>query len=504
MPPFLPLLASVCLASSVLGAPAFSIHSGSTRDWVKRHGEGNDSLRYHLEFIDSRTSTHVKSAQISYSRTVDDSSFLVLSPANFLDTAIDWRVRITSPETPSFSDTAVLRIHSGAAKCDSPNVSVDEFRFEKLAYWLEPSEVFPIDLTYNDPEQVRRLSYYGYGTSADPVYALTGSTELAALNDRMVHKVRIESSYGILSYSELWEGFWHTEPTIDIKDGIGITSWMAHGNLWTLASSDGTPIPQTRRGLDHPLKKGESWVYKDSSRKQFGTVGNAPTSLISLELLDTPTDSAGWTCLKVRETTAPDTGKRTDSTLEIRLDTLRQIVRVLKGSREYAGTPWSMPSTMEGKWAVGLLTFPMFSDTSNLHYREVSGEAHGEMPMTTSQDSFDMSIQHGIGSTGIFVNSTTNAFAIFNSFSIWKLVAYATENLILPASARAPRPVRDIAWLRARLARDPAMEVVRIRMDGVRTRAKGLKALELLDARGIGFVQVRDGQELATLRVVRP
>lgn len=500
MPPRFLALAAIGIVSSALAAPSVVFHRGSTRDWVKRYGAGTDSLRYHLEFIDSKTSFHAKSAQIGYSRIVNDSSILVMAPAEFVDTAIDWRVRITSPETPSLVDTAVLRIHSGAAKCDSPGVSVEGYRIEKLVYWIEPSEVFPIDLTYNDPEQVRRLSYYGYGTSTDPVYALTGSTELAALNDRLVHKVRIRYADGILSYQEYDGGFSHSEPTITNDDRIGITSWSAHGNLWTLTAWEGPPLPQSRRGLGHGLRKGESWVYRDTSTDKKPLV-----AWISLELLDNPTDSAGWTCLKVRESRSTDTGKPSDTTLEIRLDTLRQAVRVHSGSKEVTGTPWSIPSSMEANWALGLLTHPVHPDGASPRYWELSGKSQGgELSQTTILDSFEMLIQKDIGSTRIHKIRHNSSYPVFNEKFAWTLVSHSLDNSILPASPKIPRTVRDINWLRARLAQDPTLEVVRIQMDGVQTRARGARALELLDARGIGFVQVRDGQESVQLRVVRP
>lgn len=478
------------------------IHAGSTRDWVKHYGTESDSLRYRLEFLDSKTTLHQRSAQISFSRFANGDMVQVSSPATFFDTAIDWRVRITSPGNPSFLDSAVLRVHSGAAKCESPDAPVDQYRFEKIAYWRKPSADFPIDLFTNPPEQVQRISYYGI--SYDTLYAFTGSGELAAVNDRMKQKIRIEYLDGILRYIQLWEGFIHSVPAITVEYGVGISSWMAHGNLWTLDSSNGTPIPQARRGLGHVLKKGESWVYRDSSMVTFANPDSVHGSLISLELLETPTDSAGWLSLKVRETTAPDTGNPTDSILEIRLDTLQRMVRVLKGSKLSFGTPWSMPSTMEGRWALGLLTHPLFSDSANLRYWEVSGKTQGEIPSSTTRDTFEMRMHKDIGSTWILKKNTHSSYAIFNGFSTWTLVAHALDNTILPASAKTPHTVRNLAWLRARIAQDPALEVVRIRLDGVRAKARGAKALELLDARGIGFVQVRDGQDLVTLRVVRP
>lgn len=492
----LPILLVALVGLQLHAAPPLELHRGSTRDWVRRSGPNADSVRYRLQFLDS--TYHDTTFYTTYADS-DFASTTVVTRESWYD----WRVRITLPDSPSVEDTAVLRVLSTKRDPNPYNASDKGYDIRQLAFWAIPSDHFPIDVQSNPQEQVRALTYFGevrYYT----LLPYTGAWEMALNWNCTNCGISVGDMDGDLYYSQLWVGYWHSVPTVTTKDSVGITSWMSNGNIWTLTASDGTPLPKVRRGLNHTLRKGESWVYKDSSRKEFGTLDNAPPALISLELLDTPSDSAGWTCLSVRETTAPDTGKRTDSALEIRLDTLRQIVRVLKGSKEDVGTPWSVPSTMEGKWALGLLTHPLFPDSENTRYGEVSGERQGEMDYTTRQDSHEMHIQKDIGSTRIFESHTTNSFPVYNSRYTWTFVAHSLDNSILSTSSGMLRQARDLAWLWERLSGNPDIEVVRFGLDGSSLRGRGTEALKLLDMRGVGVVQVQDGQEIVRLRVLRP
>ena len=160
--------------------------------------------------------------------------------------------------------------------------------------------------------------------------------------------------------------------------------------------------------------------------------------------------------------------------------------------------------SMEVEWALGLMDHPIFPDSTKSRYA-IGGSSHeGEVPSSGTSRSFQMNLVDSIGTISIWSASRSWGVMYNEPFSSWTLIAHSFDNTILPASARLPGKARNLAWLRERIAHDPSLEIVRITPDGSRTRARGPDAAKLLEGRGFGIVQVRDGRELVQLRVVRP
>ena len=151
------------------------------------------------------------------------------------------------------------------------------------------------------------------------------------------------------------------------------------------------------------------------------------------------------------------------------------------------------------------MTHILHSEDTVSRYWKYSSETEGELQRSTWTDSFDMRLHADIGATSIVTMSSAHG-SVINGVSLrsWTLVAHSFDNTILPTLPRISGKARNLAWLRERIAHDPSLEIVRIAPDGSSTRARGSDAAKLIDARGFAIVQVRDGQELVQLRVVRP
>lgn len=489
MHPIRMLPAILALALPAFSASSLVLHKGSTRDWVKRFGASGDSVRYRLEFLDSTSRDSTREEAYSSEQT-----------RHKADTTIDWRVRITRSDSPSVADTAILRVlRSSWVKFSDSLPPEEERRIQGLAYWLKPSRHFPIDLQFHSDRE----------SSVQGIYAcLTTGVWEALLLERMT----IDASDGLhrvgdmICTKSLGGGFCHAVPTVASRDSLGIVVWQNNGAVWELRGVDGIARPPLRSSLGHALRKGECWVYRDSSESDYLNFGvrsmSKSRAFVSLELLSTPSDSAGWMRLLVRESVHPDSGASSDTTYAILLDTFQTIARI--GTVET--TPQNLSSGVPG-WALGLMKHPLFPDTSKSSYSKSFSRSEGEAVIISgSSYSYLMSLDNGIGATSITSKSSSSGVGSIrgSGYSSWTLVVHSLDNAPLANLAAPARPTRDLAWLRVRIAQDPTLEVARIRLDGTRSIARGATATRLLQERGMAIVQVRDGQELVTVRVANP
>lgn len=488
------VLAAFGLAFPVFAAAPLNLHRGSTREWVKYTGSRPDSVRVRLEFLDSTykdSSTPFTANVLPPGSTVYESK-----TATRKEVITEWKVRITIPDSASIKDSAVLRVSSVYIGLDVFGTGSD-VRLLNLAYWKTPSKHFPIDVQLNpaiEVNQYLRLNALNY-----PPTLPTGAWELGLLNnDPMRRDLRLDDD-GSLSTTSLGSGFSGSPPIVSRKDSIGITGWLRKGSYWKLSAADGKTFSRAPGGLVHRLKKGESWVYRDSS-KEVGTF--PPRSMVFLELLETPSDSVGWTRLTLRKTVHPDLGSPKDTTITIFLDTLHHLVRTGTES----GTPWSLPKSLEGRWGIGLMKHLLAPDSAVSLYKESFGSSQGEANRTASWNQYVLKIDKDIGATSI---RTDDWYSIAAGGSptfmySWTLVGHSLDNIILPSSTRSPARIRDLAWLKERIDRDATLEVARFGLDGSCLRGSGTEALRLLELRGVGVVRLRDGQEMVDLRVIHP
>lgn len=485
-----------------LSLPAFPatnlvLHKGSSRDWVKRFGASGDSVRYHLEFLDSTSRDSSSNEEVYNSASIRYKA----------DTTIDWRVRITRSDSPAVADTAILRVlRSRWVTITDSLLDVEERRIQGIAFWLKPSRHFPIDLQFHSsgessfPDMRIDLTTGVWEALLLAYPKTTTGTEWNRRNDllgRQGDKFCTTSLDG---------GSCYDVPTVASRDSLGIVAWQNNGAIWELRGVDGSARPPLRGSLGHALRKGECWVYRDSSESDYLNFNVRSTSrsraFVSLELLSTPSDSTGWMRLLVRQSVHPDSGASSDTTYAILLDTLRTIVRI----GTFETTPENLSSGVPG-WALGLMKHPLFPNASKSSYRKSFSHSEGEaVAISSSSYSYLMSLDYGIGATSISSQSSTSGVGSIrgSGFSCWTLVTHSLDNAPLANLAAPARPTRDIAWLRARIAQDPTLNVARVRMDGRRTVARGAAATRLLQERGMAIVQARDGRELVTLRVANP
>lgn len=487
-------LAVIGLSFPVFAAAPLELHRGSTREWVRYTGTQTDSVRYRLEFIDSTS----KDSSSPYSAMVllPDSSAYVSQTVTRKDAITDWKVRIVIPDSTSVTDSAILRVFSVYIGLDVFSTGSD-VKLLNLAYWKTPSKHFPIDVQFNPVVDVEQFLHLN--TVYKFPFLPTGAWDLALLNNAPTRRDLSLGDSGSVFTTALGSGFSGTPPMISRKDSIGITGWLRKGWYWKLTSVDGKPFSTSPGGLAHRLRKRESWVYRDSS-KEVNT--RPPCSLIALELLETPSDSSGWTRLKLRKSVRPDSGSPKDTNITILLDTLRHRMRTSNDS----GTPWSLPKSMEGRWSICLLKHLLFPDSTSTRYRERASSFQGEMPRVTNSIEYDLRLHKEIGATYI---RTDDWYSIAGGdpptfMYSWTLVAHSLDNIILPTSVMNQRQARDLTWLRERISQDPTLEVARFGLDGSCLRGSGTEASNLLELRGVGVVRFRDGQEMVELRVLHP
>lgn len=492
MRPFTPLVLVAILGTSLPAASSMILDPGSTRDWIKYTGPGIHSVRYHLEFLDS--TSWDTSYPVSYMFRENDSN--IIKTVDRRDSFIDWPVRITIPDSPSVVDTALFRYISIHIPLELYG-SKGDYRIHRLACWARTSPHFPIDLERNPQEEMEK-AYTLFGRWHP--HFVTGAWEVSVSRGAGSSSTTtgISGDSSLLGDADLWYAYAYSTPRTLSSEGIGITAWLSRDSYWRLQTADGLVLPSAQGYLGHRLQKGESWVYRDSSRTMFPR--DSSTAFVALELLDTPSDSSGWIRLNVRKSVRPDTGKHLDTTLAIRLDTLHHFVRC--GSD--LCSPWSLPGTQECNWGLGLMTHILHPEDSTSRYWKYSSNTEGEVQRSTWTDSFDMRLHTDIGATSILSKTTSKGVMNGTSLRSWTLVAHSLDNTILPTAARTPLRSRNLSWLRDRIAHDPSLEIVRIAPDGSSTRARGAEASKLLEARGVGFVQLRDGQKLVTLRIIRP
>jgi len=252
-----------------------------------------------------------------------------------------------------------------------------------------------------------------------------------------------------------------------------------------------------------------TWIFRDSLLRTGPTAKNPPAlGFVDLTVLDLAKEASGWIRLDLLTTHRSDTG--TDSSRTVSVGIQPQGLRVRVDSVDL--TSWSLGSPklpFVGIWALGLLPPPDHSPEPTTSYRYFHGWTDGESDPTfgkflcelsRSSEAGTNSIRHfeadGFGWGGRFIGDTT--------LHSWTLVAHAQDSSILSATPRSRAADRDLGWLRARLAVDPSLEVVRIGFDGSRSRARGIAGLALLERRGVGILQVRDEGRLVRLRVIRP
>ena len=498
------LLALIGIALPVFAATPLSLHRGSTREWVRRVGYSGDSVRYHLEFLDSTSRDSTSDSEGSY--TPSDSIGQVVGTYRAADTTIDWRVRITRSDSPSVADTAILRVVRSRWFMFSDSFPPQEKRrIQGLAFWLRPSRHFPIDLQLH--------SNLEWSVPGMRINLTTGVWEAVLLIDPTATSAnwsnssnRFNRSGNQLCSNGLGSGSCYDAPMATSRDSLGIVAWRANGTFWELRGVDGTARPPSRSSLGHALRKGESWVYRDSSESDYLNFGVRSVSksraFVALELLSTPSDSAGWIRLSVRESVHPDSGTSSDTTYAILLDTLQTIARI--GTLET--TPENLSSGVPS-WALGLMKHPQFPDSSKSSYRKSFSRFEGEaVVISSSSYSYLMSLDYEIGATSITSRSSSAGVGSLrgSGYSFWTLVTHSLDNKPLPTMVRLPAKARNLSWLRTRIAHDPSLEIIRIAPDGSSTRARGAEASKLLDARGVGIVRFRDGQHLVTLPNIRP
>lgn len=494
MPALIPLALVASLCSSLLAAAPLGLHVGSTRDWVRYTGSRPDSVRYHLEFLDStfkQTTSQYRASYIPAGGTVYVEEFYPRK-----DLVTDWKVLVTIPDSPSVRDTATLRVVGVDIDFDVFKTG-SNVRIGNLAYWYKPSAHCPIDVQMNPIAEVKRYSTL---VGSEPVDLLPNGTWELTLMNRSTARVGIRlSSDSTLSTISLGSGFSGSVPTVAGKEGIGLTSWLRDGSYWRLKAADGKPLPSEPGGLGHSLASGECWIYRDSTGNSLYPALTRK-AYVSLELLAPTSDSAGWTRLSLRRSVHPDTSTPKDTTLDIRIDTLHRIVRI--GNE--TGAPWLAPASMEAKWALGLMEHLILPDSAKSRYYSMTSRWEGEVPSSGTTNDWRMFLRDSIGATSISSNSRSWGVMSFQGFASWTLVAHSLDNTPLATSTAPARPVRDLAWLRTRIEQDPSLEVVRIGLDGARTSARGTAALSLLQERGVGIVQARDGEQLVRVRVARP
>lgn len=484
-------------------AQPLDLRVGSTRDWVKRTGPSGDSVRYHLEFLKDSTTRilTLDSAFLFQTQSTGGWKSAVVETGEWI---VDWKVRITSPDSPMVSDTAILRVHD--ASMNSEDLEFPARSLINSTYWLRPSPHFPIDLLQNSTEDEWNIQVFSEGIRNQKA-VVTGAIELSLLLDRWLND--FDRGSNDLCYAQLYESMCGAVPLASSRGDTGIVAWLANGAFWELVAYDGVPRSLARHAPEPPLRKGMTWIFRDSLLRTGPTAKNPPAlGFVDLTVLDLASDTSGWIRLDLLMTHRSDTGK--DSSRIVSVGIHPKGLRVRVDSVDL--TAWSLGSPklpFVGIWALGLLPPPDHSPEPTTSYRYFHGWTDGESDPTfgkflcelsRSSEAGTKSIRHfeadGFAWGGRFIGDTT--------LHSWTLVAHAQDSSILSATPRTRVAVRDLAWLRARLAADPTLEVVRIGLDGTRSLARGNAGLALLERRGVGILQLRDEGRMVVLRVVHP
>lgn len=502
-PPLIPLL-GFAVSAALAETPGLWLHAGSTRDWIRYDGRSGEARRYHLEFLGSTRDIGHTTERLGYWVTEGDSRVSVIAQLVFTDTVDDWRVRITMPDSPSVEDTAVLRVHNGAVTGDRPDIPAETWRLENATYWLKPSALFPIDLRANSSEDVKKVAKYRQ--KEETVQVVTGAWEVGLLEFRPM--VRIDESPPNLCYAQLWESFCHSGPNIESRGDTGIVSWLANGTFWELTAIDGAMRKQASGNGKLPVRVGERWTYRDSAWNMPSQVP-LPVERITLEVLEIGADSAGWSRLLVGLRSHQENGRIPNSTRSILLDPRRYRIRM----DTTEAWVWSIVPghvlPIEVSWALGLLPSPIRTEDSITNYRYLSIVNSGEVNYSTSSEWWELSRSLAAGTTkvgyGRAATMTSYGQTIgSHSGRTWHLESHARDSSNVSTSSRRRSEVRDLAWVRARLVADPSFELTRFGLDGSILNARGMAGLALLDQRGLGILQVRDGPAKVVLRLVRP
>lgn len=502
----LPFLAIAILAQAAWSvAVPLDLRVGSTRDWVKRIGTSGDSLRYHLEFLQDSITT-VQWTRPSSKIWVDSEGNYRTDGEVQRESIVDWKVRITSPDSPMVSDTAILRVHNASRTSPEPGYSARQLN--STTYWIRPSWRFPIDLRENSREDAPNLYLFheggvhrgSVGTGLTEFELLLGQEDVVGFN---------HSDSNEICYAQLHESMCGSAPLVSSRGDTGIVAWMSHGALWELVAYDGEPRLVERNRLNPPIHKGMTWIYRDSlQRKGWNAEPSPPASFVDLVVLGLSTDTSGWVRLDLSITHRSESGRDSTRLVAVHIQPHRLRVRIDTTFIH----PWSLYTSylpFEGIWALGLLDPPIDPRDSTLSYRYLWRSTSGEVDFYFSMDLCQLSRSDESGASKI--RSEHYQGSRFGGQSIgdttlhsWTLVSHAQDNSILAATPRTPAAVRDLGWLRARLAANPSLELVRVELDGSRSRARGIAGLALLERRGVGILQVRDEGRLVLLRLVRP
>lgn len=500
----LPFLAIAILAQAALSeAAALDLRIGSTRDWVKRTGTSGDSVRYHLEFLQDSTTRYSRTDPAFPYRTLNgvvQSAKVVIS-----EWIVDWKIRITSPDSPMVSDTAILRVHDASQSSEDPDFP--SRTLDGTTYWIRPSIHFPIDLRQNPPEDMENILAFPYGQDLYREALATGTTEFSMLFESGLYE--INSWNGEICNGQLHKSFCGSAPLVSSRGDSGIVAWMSHGSLWELVAYDGTARQVERNRLNPPIRKGMTWIYRDSLLEKGGNAKpSPPASFVDLVILDHSTDTSGWVRLDLSITHRSDSGRDSSKRVAVQIQPQRLLVRIDSTFIH----PWSLNTSdlpFEGIWALGLLEPPIDPRDSTLTFGHLWRWTSGEVDPSFGMDLCQLSRSAESGASKIrteqYKGSRFGGKSIGDTtLHSWTRVAHAQDSSILSASPRSRATERDLGWLRARLASDPTLEVVRLGLDGSRLVARGNAGLALVERRGVGILQVRDEGRLVLLRLVRP
>jgi len=503
------LLLAFCLPGN--GATPLALHVGSTRDWVKKSGIPVDSVRYRLEFLDS-----------SEGEVISEAPTWVGAGANatfvYEYGSVDWRVRITIPDSPSVEDTAVVRVVQ-ARRFAPPNPGTypqQEFRFKDLAMWTRPSIHFPLDIQNNPGEEVAKLAqFWPESTGLLQRHLYTGSWQATlAFPDRREGTTFDGGGAFLCENTRSFTGGTCTpSPSVSVQEGVGIVTWVGGGARWELRQADGTPIPQISRNRSpYPLVPGETWVYREIT-KHTSPAYKMDTGFVNLRLLESLDDSDGWTRLSLTKVTLPASGIADTSTFHIRVSrTLHEVwtwnAEDTRLTPVDGGPSWILPRSFVGRWALGLIEPSSSSSQGRTLYGdgEYQNQTQSEMDPCWYSSWDGVHLQEDSGAVELLSSYSAYQRLIINSS--WESKATLWSHALVPEGASARRspssPQRNLVWLRAHLESHPDAELVRTRPDGTRARGRGAAATELLRQRGVALLQVWLENELISIRVVQP
>lgn len=302
-------------------------------------------------------------------------------------------------------------------------------------------------------------------------------------------------------------------PSITLLEGVGIVTWVGGGARWELRQADGTPISQISRNRSpYPLVAGETWVYRQIT-EHTRPAHRLDTGFVSLRLLESLDDSAGWTRISMVKKALPSSGIADSSIFRVRVSrTLHEVWTWSAVGMQWTlvdgGPSWILPRSFVGLWALGLIE----PDSGSTQGRTLYGDGEYRNETASELDPRWFSSWDGVylqpDSGAVELISAYSAYLglIFDSTAESKATLWSHS--LVPEGASAARfpsnPPRNLAWLRAHLENHPDAELVRIRPDGAHTRGRGAAATELLRQRGVALLQVRLGTERVSIRVVQP